>query len=236
MTLGEKILFYRKQNKLSQEELAALVGVSRQAVSKWELGEATPEVEKLLALARAFAITTDELLSPDEPKTQKTADPLRYPISTPGEQNARTSSETAHSDQSPSSRGSSTDELRKYGRWLGGLIRRKGYMAGYILSLYGLGPFVIGLIATILFGQMNRAASSMMGSIGDPLSGLDFSDVVISAEGPILDAGVHMTNGVSSMMSIPQTFAAIVMIIGFVMIISGIILAQTLKEKWKNKD
>ena len=235
MTLGEKILFYRKQNKLSQEELAALVGVSRQAVSKWELGESTPEVEKLLALARAFAITTDELLSPDEPKTQKTADPLRYPISAPGEQDANASSENPHPEQSPSPRSSSTDELRKYGRWLGGLIRRKGYMAGYILSLYGLGPFVIGLIATILFGQMNQAASSMMG-IGDPLSGLDFSDVVISAEGPILDAGVHMTNGVSSMMSIPQTFAAIVMIIGFVMIISGIILAQTLKEKWKNKD
>ena len=38
MTLGEKIQYYRKQKKLSQEELAARVGVSRQAVSKWELG------------------------------------------------------------------------------------------------------------------------------------------------------------------------------------------------------
>ena len=38
MTLHEKILYYRKQARLSQEELAARVGVSRQAVSKWELG------------------------------------------------------------------------------------------------------------------------------------------------------------------------------------------------------
>lgn len=38
MTLGEKICWYRKKNKFSQEELAARVGVSRQAVSKWELG------------------------------------------------------------------------------------------------------------------------------------------------------------------------------------------------------
>ena len=38
MTLSEKILFYRKKAGLSQEELAARVGVSRQAVSKWELG------------------------------------------------------------------------------------------------------------------------------------------------------------------------------------------------------
>ncbi len=49
MTLGEKINYYRKRSKLSQEELAERVGVSRQAVSKWELGDATPEVEKLLA-------------------------------------------------------------------------------------------------------------------------------------------------------------------------------------------
>lgn len=52
MRLNEKIYYYRKTMKLSQEELAARVGVSRQSVSKWELGEATPEVEKLLLLAR----------------------------------------------------------------------------------------------------------------------------------------------------------------------------------------
>ena len=68
MKLNEKIYYYRKKAKLSQEELAARVGVSRQAVSKWELGDATPELDKLVALARAFGVTTDELLSPDEPE------------------------------------------------------------------------------------------------------------------------------------------------------------------------
>ena len=67
MTLGEKIQYYRKKNKLSQEELAARVGVSRQAVSKWELNDALPEVDKLAALAKAFGVTADELLSPAEP-------------------------------------------------------------------------------------------------------------------------------------------------------------------------
>ena len=47
MKLNEKIYYYRKRAKLSQEELAAQVGVSRQAVSKWELGDATPELDKL---------------------------------------------------------------------------------------------------------------------------------------------------------------------------------------------
>ena len=67
MTLSEKILFYRKKAGLSQEELAARVGVSRQAVSKWELGDATPEIDKLAALARVFGVTVDELISPDSP-------------------------------------------------------------------------------------------------------------------------------------------------------------------------
>lgn len=77
MKLNEKINYYRKQAKLSQEELAARVGVSRQSVSKWELGDATPEVDKLLALARAFGVTVDELLREDEPGE---------PFSPPGEE------------------------------------------------------------------------------------------------------------------------------------------------------
>ena len=67
MKLSEKIYYYRKKAKLSQEELAARVGVSRQAVSKWELNDALPEVDKLAALAKAFGVTADELLSPAEP-------------------------------------------------------------------------------------------------------------------------------------------------------------------------
>ena len=54
MKLNEKIAYYRRQGKLSQEELAARVGVSRQAVSKWELGEASPDIGRLMALAQAF--------------------------------------------------------------------------------------------------------------------------------------------------------------------------------------
>lgn len=62
MKLNEKILYYRKRAGLSQEALAAKVGVSRQAVSKWEVGDSVPELDKLVALAQAFGVTTDELL------------------------------------------------------------------------------------------------------------------------------------------------------------------------------
>ena len=62
MKLNEKIAYYRRDRRLSQEELAGQVGVSRQAVSKWELGEAAPDTGKLLALARALGVTADHLL------------------------------------------------------------------------------------------------------------------------------------------------------------------------------
>lgn len=62
MTFGEKLLFLRKIKGLSQEQLAAQVTVSRQAVSKWELGEAMPDTENILQISKLFGVTTDYLL------------------------------------------------------------------------------------------------------------------------------------------------------------------------------
>ena len=62
MTLNETIQTRRAALGLSQEGLAELVGVSRQAVSKWEVGDAVPDTDKLVPLARALKISVDELL------------------------------------------------------------------------------------------------------------------------------------------------------------------------------
>lgn len=62
MTLGEKITHLRKKRGLSQEELAITLNISRQAVSKWETGEAKPDTDKVVALAEYFEVTTDWLL------------------------------------------------------------------------------------------------------------------------------------------------------------------------------
>ena len=78
MKLSEKIYYYRKKAGLSQEELAGRVGVSRQAVSKWELGDAAPEVDKLRALAREFGVTVDELLSEEVPREPEQAPPPQH--------------------------------------------------------------------------------------------------------------------------------------------------------------
>ena len=63
MSLGQNLLFLRKmRDNMTQEELAELLNVSRQTVSKWELDAAYPEMEKLLALCELFSCTLDQLI------------------------------------------------------------------------------------------------------------------------------------------------------------------------------
>ena len=66
MELSEKLLNLRKANDLTQEQLAEKINVSRQSVSKWESGQAIPELDKIVALCDIFHITTDYLLRPSE--------------------------------------------------------------------------------------------------------------------------------------------------------------------------
>lgn len=62
MKLGEKIQALRKETGISQEQLAEQLHVSRQAISKWELGESLPDLENLVLLSEQFGVTTDALL------------------------------------------------------------------------------------------------------------------------------------------------------------------------------
>lgn len=62
MTLGEKIMRLRQSKGLSQEELGEKMGVSRQAVSKWETEQAMPDVDKIIQMSDIFGVTTDYLL------------------------------------------------------------------------------------------------------------------------------------------------------------------------------
>ena len=69
MSFGENLQTIRKKNQLSQEGLAEMLGVSRQAVSKWELGEGYPEVDKLLILSKKLNISLDSLLAGENTTT-----------------------------------------------------------------------------------------------------------------------------------------------------------------------
>ena len=87
-TLGEKLQALRRSRGMSQEQLAEQAGVSRQAVSKWELGESVPELDKVVLLSEAFGVTTDYLL-------KEGAGPLPSETAQPQPQTAQIQSETA---------------------------------------------------------------------------------------------------------------------------------------------
>jgi len=70
MILSDKLQQYRKLNKYSQEKLAELLGVSRQAVTKWENGISAPSTENLIKLSAIYKIALDDLIN-DRPEGTK---------------------------------------------------------------------------------------------------------------------------------------------------------------------
>ena len=66
MILADKIIQLRKKSGWSQEELAEKLGVSRQAVSKWEGAQSIPDLERVLAMSRLFGVSTDYLLKDEQ--------------------------------------------------------------------------------------------------------------------------------------------------------------------------
>ena len=68
MEFNNKLYELRKQKGFSQEELANRLNVSRQTISKWEVGESTPDMEKLVAISDLFEVSLDELIKGEEAK------------------------------------------------------------------------------------------------------------------------------------------------------------------------
>lgn len=70
MTTSEKLIYLRKREGMTQEQLAEKIGVSRQALSKWESGDTLPETLNILSLSHLFSVSTDYLLN-DEYESDK---------------------------------------------------------------------------------------------------------------------------------------------------------------------
>ena len=140
MSLGERIASYRKKAGYSQEGLAEQLGVSRQAVSKWETGEATPDAERIIALAKVLGVTTDALLlGREEPSPAHPGEAARQAAPAP-------------------------EWLDHLPRHIGRLFREKGYIAGYIVAAQGLGVLLVGLLAQ--FGFRSILAPVQDGTFG----------------------------------------------------------------------
>ena len=221
MSLNEKIAWYRREKKLSQEELAAQVGVSRQAVSKWELAEASPDVGKLLALAKAFGVTTDHLLNEDE-EPERPAPPRpapEAPVSLP--------------PPPPSGQG----QFSNLPGFIGKMVRRWGWLAGIYLALQGAGVTLVGIIARWGFGSMFAASSQMMGGMSMGGMGWTYSGPP-ELEGAVMDAlGVApQASPFSGVQSFFLGFSTLILIIGIVMGVGGLVLAYVLWSQGRKGD
>ena len=75
MTFGERLMSLRRARGLSQEALGDMLDVTRQTVSKWERGDSTPELEKLVELSRIFGVSLDELAGIE--RTERPGDAAR---------------------------------------------------------------------------------------------------------------------------------------------------------------
>ena len=218
MKLNEKIAWYRREKKLSQEELAARVGVSRQAVSKWELGEASPDIGKLLALAKAFGVTTDHLLNEEEGPERDAPPPQAAP----------------ESSASPPQ-----DTLSNLPGFLGKMVRRWGWLAGIYLALEGAGVALVGFIARWGFGSMFAESNRMMGTIGGfgMTNGWTF-DGPPELEGTVMEA-LGIAPQASAFSGVEGFFlgvATLILVIGLVMVVGGLILAYVLWKKGNEGD
>ena len=90
MKFSEKIVRLRKIKGITQDELASAVGVSRQAVYKWECGQSYPEVAKLIEIKALFGISIDDLLDdtyeiamPDKKRKKRAVKPKAQPVEQP---------------------------------------------------------------------------------------------------------------------------------------------------------
>ena len=80
MKFNEKLIALRKKEGLSQEELGYKLNVTRQTVSKWELGQTTPEMDKLAEMSKIFNISVDQLINDSETASDSNVDPINNKI------------------------------------------------------------------------------------------------------------------------------------------------------------
>lgn len=209
MNLSQKIYDCRKKAGLSQEALAEKLGVSRQAISKWETGEATPEVGKLLLLANVFGVTTDWLLSEDE--AQNTFEHHEY-----------------HEEEQ--NRKVLPDWIDTLPKTLGNLFKRFGWLLGVYVSVVG------GIFAGM--GALLRAMITRMVSSGtDTFENMFGGSVLPGVGNSIVDMDSFLNSANEVMLNNPvYIMGNAVMWFGIIVMIIGVVIAVMLRRYGRNHD
>lgn len=159
MKLNEKIFYLRKKEGYSQEALAEKLGVSRQAVSKWENGDADPEISKLKLMADVFGVTTDWLLSDKGIETKS----------------------RASSHPQPSTASSMPSWVENLPSIMGKMIKRYGWIVGVYVAFSGAAIAGLGFLARF----MTKSMFGLFGSPGDDLFGQDPVFIEFATRNPV---------------------------------------------------
>ena len=196
MTIDQKIVQLRMSKNISQEQLAEILGVSRQAVSKWEMGQMLPQIDKVVRLAEFFNVSTDELLldNMDIPRafTEKKKNKYFGTDGFRGEANATLTSMQAY----------------KVGRFLGWYYSSKlsgcskyGYRPRIVIgkdtrrSSYMLEySIVAGIIASGADAYMLHVTTTPSVSYVTRIDGFDCGIMVTASHNPYYDNGIKVIN------------------------------------------
>lgn len=208
MNIGEKIYLLRKQYGLSQEALAEKLGVTRQAVSKWESGTSVPELETVVALSKTFGVTTDYLLSIDSPSPT-----AAIPVSASG-----------------------SDWLDRLPKFVGKLFRRFGWLAGVYMAVIGALFTAMGAFSRYMVRQMFTGFDTGFGAVMGGMDGYsgfsgDLNSFVISSDIPGFSDPFSQQLEIAASQNPVSIMGAFIMAIGIILMIVGIILAVYLKKK-----
>ena len=236
MKLSDKIWVCRKKAGLSQEALAEKIGVSRQAISKWETGEAAPEITKLPLLARTFSVTADWLLDDEadfdeEPEADE--DPADAPVA-------------------------AAAPVQAYPEWIdhipgfvGRMLNKYGWLFGVRLAISGALFILMGLVmlaeSSSMTNSFNDMADSLYpavqnagvtfydeaGNIVDPsYFGLTDSDLSAMGLGGYSGYGGFGGLTITTSMTEPfDIFCGFIIFLGVVQLAGGLLLAWYLKKK-----
>ena len=208
MKLNEKIYKHRRQLGISQEELAERLGVTRQAVSKWELGASLPELDTVVALAKTFGVTTDYLLTETEAAPQPEKEAPQPALVMP-------------------------EWLDRLPGTVGRFLRRFGWLSGVYVAVLGGAMALLGLAARLIAGSMTRSfqntVDSMFGTFqsqtGDAFGMMGFGTPVF--EGFQESVSAMTRNDPVSILG------TVLLVLGLLLLAGGTALALYLKKRFQ---
>lgn len=197
MKLSDKIYHCRKKAGLSQEALAEKIGVSRQAISKWETGEAAPEISKLPLLARTFDVTADWLLDdtaePEADGTEADA-PQGGAEDFSSVEPAGAAKGHPYTEEGHVGAGSGRPSTPAYPSWidhlpgfLGRMLKKYGWIFGVRLAISGALFIAVGLVATAMSSAMTDTANQMFGSLGSSWQNAYGGTIFYDSNGNVVD-------------------------------------------------